>query len=231
MSTSSYKGAKPLTRGGVTGQEHYGDISGTKLVWDQNGSTGWHERQAKCPEGIIRCNEYDMSLRGMGARDGMAASDHSQRSERETGAHMPPIVNKNEGHRQGKSTSEENSEDADTIVPATPNTAVNCFRTTTSDKYLTINAGNHTADDRVITFSKLRAKVDEYGNLSDNQCSKLLNVLTKYQTHLTKRPGQCTGFEYHFNIVGNLPKSATSRTIPFALRNEVRTQIQAMVED
>ena len=145
VSTSSYKVAKPLTIGDVTGQQHHGDISGTKLIWDQNGSRGWHERQARCPEGIIRCNEYDKSLRGMEARDGMAAADHSQRNERQARTCVPPTVKK----------------DADTIVPATPTTAVNCFGTTTSDKYLTINSGNHTANDRVITVSKLRAKVDE----------------------------------------------------------------------
>jgi hypothetical protein len=65
--------------------------------------------------------------------------------------------------------------------------------------------------------------VDEYEDLSNDQHSRLLNVLTKYQTHLTKRPGRCTGFEYHFSIVGNLQTS--SRMISFALRDEVRTQI------
>ena len=38
-------------------------------------------------------------------------------------------------------------------------------------------------------------------------------------------------FEYHFNIVGKLPKSASSRTIPFALRDDVRAQIQDMLVD
>ena len=38
-------------------------------------------------------------------------------------------------------------------------------------------------------------------------------------------------FEYRFNIVGKLPKSASSRTIPFALRDDVRAQIQDMLID
>jgi len=38
-------------------------------------------------------------------------------------------------------------------------------------------------------------------------------------------------FEYHFNIVGKLPKSASSRTFPFALRNDVLAQIQDMLND
>ena len=53
----------------------------------------------------------------------------------------------------------------------------------------------------------------------------------KYQPHLTKRPGKRNRFEYHFNIVGKLPKTASSRTIPFALRDAVRAQIQDMLID
>jgi hypothetical protein len=53
----------------------------------------------------------------------------------------------------------------------------------------------------------------------------------KYQSHLTKRPGKCNGFEYHFDIVGKLPKSASSKTIPFAFRDDVRAQIQDMLTD
>jgi len=67
--------------------------------------------------------------------------------------------------------------------------------------------------------------------LSENRRDQLLAVLMKYQPHLTKRPGKCNGFEYHFNIVGKLPKSAGSRTLPFALRDDVHTQIQGMLND
>ena len=144
---------------------------------------------------------------------------------------MQPIVKENESHIYGKPVCEDKSEGADAMPPATPNTAAYCLRTTTSDKYLTTNSGNDTPDESVITRGEMRVKVDGYEDLSDDQRSRLLTVLTKYQSHLTKRPGRCTGFEYHFNIVGNLPKSTSSRTIPFALRDEVRTQIQAMVED
>jgi len=63
------------------------------------------------------------------------------------------------------------------------------------------------------------------------QRDQLLAVLMKYQPHLTKRPGKCNGFEYHFDIVGKLPKSASSRTIPFALRDDVRAQIQDTLTD
>jgi hypothetical protein len=90
---------------------------------------------------------------------------------------------------------------------------------------------NDGLDDRVITPNKLKAEISEYDNLNENQCDQLPVVLMKYQPHLTKRPGKCNGFEYHFNNVGKLPKSASSRTIPFALRDDFRAQIQDMLND
>jgi hypothetical protein len=77
----------------------------------------------------------------------------------------------------------------------------------------------------------LKAKIRECNDLNENQRDQLLALLMKCQPHLTKRPGKCSGFEYHFNIVGKLPKSASSRTIPFALRDDVRPQIQDMLID
>jgi len=65
---------------------------------------------------------------------------------------------------------------------------------------------NDTPDERVISTNKLKAKISEYNDLNENQCDQLLAVLVKYQPHLTKRPGKCNGFEYHFNIGGKLPK-------------------------
>jgi len=46
-----------------------------------------------------------------------------------------------------------------------------------------------------------------------------------------KRPGKCTQFVYEFKIEGSMPHSANSRLIPFALRNQVREQIQEMLKD
>ena len=63
------------------------------------------------------------------------------------------------------------------------------------------------------------------------QQDELYKTLIKYRHFLTKRPGRCTTFEYDFKIEGSMPSSANSRPIPFALRNEVRDQIQAMVKD
>jgi len=60
-------------------------------------------------------------------------------------------------------------------------------------------------DDRTISERQLRAKVCEENRL--------------------------TQFEYEFKIEGSMPKSANSRPIPFALRSQVREQIQEMLRD
>ena len=85
-------------------------------------------------------------------------------------------------------------------------------------------------DDRMITVDQLRSKVRENNNLSQQQ-EDLYNILIKYQQHLTKRPGKCSKFEYEFRVEGSVTNSANSRPIPFALRNEVREQIQVMLKD
>jgi len=82
-----------------------------------------------------------------------------------------------------------------------------------------------------LSLNQLKAKISECDDLNEKQCDQLLTVLMKYQPHLTKQPGKCTRFEYHFNTAGRLPKSAISRTIPFALHDEVRAQIQDMLND
>jgi len=107
---------------------------------------------------------------------------------------LSSIFGGNEGHRNCELIRENNSENVDTIVHATPNTAVNCFRTTTSDIHHTISAMNNTPDDRVITHIKLKVKISKYGDLNEKQRVQLFAVLMKYQPHLTKRPGKCNGF-------------------------------------
>ena len=67
--------------------------------------------------------------------------------------------------------------------------------------------------------------------MSPQEEEDLNNLLIKYQQHLTKRPGRCTKLEYEFKIEGSMPTSANSRPIPFALRDQVRDQIQIMVKD
>jgi len=67
--------------------------------------------------------------------------------------------------------------------------------------------------------------------LTAEQQEDLYKVLARYQQQLTKRPGKCTQFEYEFKIEGSMPHSANSRSISFALRNQVREQIQEMLKD
>ena len=114
-----------------------------------------------------------------------------------------------------------------------------CF-TTTSSKTAAVDTehiqqGRDTrqlaTDDRMITTEQLRGKVCENNNLSPQQQEDLYNVLVKYQRHLTKRPGKCTKFEYELKIEGSIPTSANSRPIPFALKDQVRDQIQAILND
>jgi hypothetical protein len=93
-----------------------------------------------------------------------------------------------------------------------------------------LNTG-HITDERMITEEQLRGKLCENNNLSSKQEKDLYNVLIRYQQNLTKRPGKCTKFEYEFKIEGSIPSSANSRLIPFALRDQVRDQIQIMVND
>ena len=81
-------------------------------------------------------------------------------------------------------------------------------------------------DDRTIYEEQLRAKVCEDNRLSTEQQEHLYKLLAKYRQHLTKRPGKCTQFVNEFKIEGNMPHSANSRPIPFALRNQVSEQIR-----
>jgi len=85
---------------------------------------------------------------------------------------------------------------------------------------------NEAPHDRVITPDNLKAKISEYDDLNEIQRDQLLTILMKYQPHLTKRPGKCKRFENHFYVVGKLPKATSTRTIPFALRDELRAQIR-----
>jgi len=133
--------------------------------------------------------------------------------EKESSVPISSIAEDNEGHRDGELICEYDSENACIIAHATPNTAVNCFRTTTGNTFHTVSTKNEAPDDRVITPDKLKAKISEYDDLSEIQRDQLLAVMMKYQPHLAKRPGKCKGFEYLFNVVGKLPKATSSMTI------------------
>jgi len=82
-----------------------------------------------------------------------------------------------------------------------------------------------------VTSEQLRAKVDENTDLPDFKKRRLYALLYKYRSHLTKRPGGCNQFEYKFEMTGDMPKSRKARPIPFALRAQVKKQIQEMLKD
>jgi len=87
------------------------------------------------------------------------------------------------------------------------------------------------SDSRDVTSEQLRAKVDENADLSDFQKERLYALLSKYRSHLTKRPGRCSHFEYKFEITEDMPKSRSARPIAFPLRAQVKEQIQEMLKD
>jgi len=201
----------------------------TDVVLDKDGSTGCCYSYAKCTNVSVHFDEFDTASRSLGVRDDIVDADFSQGVEKELSVPNSSIAEDNEGHRYGELICEYDSENSGIIAHATANTAVTCFRTTTGKTFHTVSTKNEAPGDRVSTPDKLKAKISEYDDL--NEIERLLAVSMKYQPHLTKRPGKCKGVEYHFNIVEKLSKSTSSRTIPFALRGEVRTQIQAMIED
>jgi hypothetical protein len=142
----------------------------------------------------------------------------------ESSVPVSSIAKDNEGHRDGVLIRDDN-ENINVIAHATQNKAINCFRTINHDTHQSVSQTTHQMT-RFITFTQLRAKISEYDDLNEKHRDQLRAVVTQYQPHLTKRPGRSTGFEYHFSIVGKLPKSARSSTIPFALRSKVGAQIK-----
>ena len=90
---------------------------------------------------------------------------------------------------------------------------MNYFRTATGKTFHTVGTNNEAPDETVITPDMLKAKISDYCDLNETQRDKLLAVLMKYQSHLTKRPDKSKRFEYHFNVVGKLHKATSLRTI------------------
>jgi len=86
------------------------------------------------------------------------------------------IVEDNEGHRDGELICEYYSENTGIIAHATPNTVVNCFRTTTGNTFHTASTMIEAPDDRVITPDKLKAKIIEYDDLNEIHRDQLLAV-------------------------------------------------------
>jgi len=196
----------------ATDLEHREFDGETDVVLDKDGSTGFCDSHAKCTNVGVHFDELDTASRNLGVRNDVAA-DFSRGMEKESSVPNSSIIEDNEGHRDGELICEYDSENAGIFAHATTNIAVNCFRATTGNTSHTVSTKNEAPDDRFITPDKVRAKISEYDDLNDIQRDHLLAILMKYQPQLTKRPGKCNGFEYHFNVVGKLPKATSSRTM------------------
>ena len=105
-----------------------------------------------------------------------------------------------------------------------------CDRTETNGTTQPTISSLNPSDSRNIT-EQLRTKINENANLSDFQKEQLYGLLLRYKSHLTKRPGRCNQFEYKFEMTGDMPKSRNAQPILFALRAQVREQIQEMLGD
>ena len=146
-----------------------------------------------------------------------------------------------EGHVDDKNVAarhrlhEDSRKDVNTAAdPRSLGYTANCVRTKAVDTPLTpprLDTRRTISDDRDITAEQLRRKVNESKNLSPQQQDNLYEILVIYLPHLTKRSGRCTQFEYEFQVEGSVPASGHSRPIPFALREQVRDQIQVMLQD
>jgi hypothetical protein len=84
------------------------------------------------------------------------------------------------------------------------------------DTELATDTHNTNTDDTVITKDQIHELINEQENLPSNQKQKLTAVLMKHQGKITKKPSTCRGFEYTFQVQGQLPKSTYSRPLPFA---------------
>jgi hypothetical protein len=73
--------------------------------------------------------------------------------------------------------------------------------------------------------------VEQVISLSAVERSRLYEVLIKYLSHMTTKPGRCNLFTYKFQIQTNKPIVGSSRPIPFAVRPAVREQINQMLVD
>ena len=104
------------------------------IVLENKGNKGCRESHANCSDVIVHCNGYDTGSRNLEVRDVDVAADYSLGMEKESSVPVASIAKDNEGHRDGELIRDYDSENVDIIVHVTPNTTVNCIRTTTSEE-------------------------------------------------------------------------------------------------
>ena len=81
MKTLPHKVLDPPRIETETGQEQHEFVGETDVVLDKDGSMGCCDRQAKCTDVIVDCNEYDTNPQSREFRD-VVAADFSQGTER-----------------------------------------------------------------------------------------------------------------------------------------------------
>jgi hypothetical protein len=86
------------------------------------------------------------------------------------------------------------------------------------------------SDPRSLRKTDLFSLVEQVG-LNGVQKRQLYEVLAKYISHMTTKPGRCNLFSYQFQVNTDKPIVGYSRPIPFATRPAVREQINQMMKD
>jgi hypothetical protein len=80
-------------------------------------------------------------------------------------------------------------------------------------------------------MTDLSALIEGNANLDNDQKGDLFNVLVKFISGMTTKPGRCKLFTYKFDVITDKPIVGYSRPIAFAMRPAVRAQIAQMIED
>jgi transposase InsO family protein len=86
-------------------------------------------------------------------------------------------------------------------------------------------------DERSVTPQQLRDKVDRAENISLSQKEELFDLLMRYKEQFSSKPGKFNLFTYRFVVEAADVITGYGRTIPFGMREEVRTQIEQLLAD
>jgi hypothetical protein len=86
-------------------------------------------------------------------------------------------------------------------------------------------------DERSVTIPELHQKVNEANSLDDAERNELFNLLHEYKEFFTSKPGRFKYMKYKIEMENEEAIVRTYRAIPFALRDEVRSTIEQMLED
>jgi hypothetical protein len=63
---------------------------------------------------------------------------------------------------------------------------------------------NAVTDGRAITTDQICELINELQNLTSGQKQKLTAILMKHQGNFTKKPNKCRGFEYTYQVQGQI---------------------------